>query len=334
MPMQIRPATPEDRPAIIELLRQSLGESSIPKSEALWLWKHEHNPFGASYVLVAEEAAELIGVRAFMQWQWIRNDRIYRTVRAVDTATHPAHQGKGIFKKLTMQQLESCRQEGILFVFNTPNSQSKPGYLKMGWVEQGQMPIKAKILKPFRIIRARYFDKGKYARVKDDPSPFQKWTQEVLGSLEGYVQQTDRLATLLTPQYLSWRYASNPLFNYNYFTDQQNFLLISRIKMYPFMKELRLVDFIRLNPKADTGYLHSTMKNQVLAFCEQHQVDFITLSGQQFQANRDCFGWMGRLPVRPMGPTITLRDLNMKENFHYLLDKDNWCYSTGDLELF
>ncbi len=33
--MLVRPATPDDRPAIIELLRQSLGESSIPKSEAL-----------------------------------------------------------------------------------------------------------------------------------------------------------------------------------------------------------------------------------------------------------------------------------------------------------
>ncbi|WP_276482108.1 GNAT family N-acetyltransferase [Paraflavitalea pollutisoli] len=334
MAIQIRPATADDRPAIIELLRQSLGESSIPKSEALWIWKHEHNPFGPSYVLVAEEAGQLVGVRAFMQWQWIRNDKIYRSVRAVDTATHPDHQGKGIFKKLTMQQLEGCRLDGVLFVFNTPNGQSKPGYLKMGWVEQGRMPLKFKVRNPFQIIQARYFDRNKYTGLKDDPTPFQKWTQGVLTSLDRYVQHSDQLSTLFTPQYISWRYASNPLFHYNYFTDQENFLLISRIKLQSFTKELRLVDFIRLNPKADAGYLNNAMKTQVEAFCEQHRIDFISLSGQQFEANKACFRWMGRLPVRSLGPIITLRDLNMKDNFQYLLNKKNWRYSTGDLELF
>lgn len=334
MAMQIRPATPEDRPAIIELLRQSLGESSIPKSEGLWIWKHEHNPFGPSYVLLAEEGGQLIGLRAFMQWQWIRNDKIYRSVRAVDTATHPGHQGKGIFKRLTMQQLENCRQEGVLFVFNTPNGQSKPGYLKMGWVEQGRMPLKFNIRRPLPILGARLFDKRKYANVKDDPTPFQKWTQGVLGSLDQYVQEAEQLTTLFTPQYISWRYASNPLFHYNYFTDQENFLLISRIKLQSFTKELRLVDFIRLNPKADTGYINAMMKTQVQAYCDQHQVDFISLSGQQYAANKACFRWMGPLPIRSLGPIITLRDLNMKDNFHYLLNKKNWRYSLGDLELF
>ena len=103
--MIIRPATYDDTPAIIELLKKSLGESMIPKSAALWSWKHEQNPFGPSFVLLAEENNELIGVRAFMQWQWVWNDKIYRAIRAVDTATHPKHQGRGIFKKLRYRSL-------------------------------------------------------------------------------------------------------------------------------------------------------------------------------------------------------------------------------------
>ncbi|WP_315817016.1 GNAT family N-acetyltransferase [Paraflavitalea speifideaquila] len=332
--MLVRPATPEDTPAIIELLRKSLGESSIPKSQALWSWKHDQNPFGPSYILVAEDGHQLVGVRAFMKWEWLRNDRIYKTVRAVDTATHPAYQGKGIFKKLTLQQLDTCQQEGVLFVFNTPNSQSKPGYLKMGWVEQGRMPLKIKLLKPFSILRAKLFDKEKYTRLEDDPTPFQKWTQGVLNSLEHLVQKNEQLTTLLSPQYISWRYANNPLFNYNYFTDQENFLLISRIKRHAFTKELRLVDFVKLNPRADHGFLNSAIKRQVLPFCEQQQIDFISFSGQQFKTHRADFRWMGPLPVRPLGPIITLRDLNMKDDFRYLLNTQNWSYATGDLELF
>jgi hypothetical protein len=332
--MLVRPASPEDRPAIIELLRQSLGESSIPKSEALWLWKHEQNPFGPSYVLVAEEAGKLIGLRAFMQWDWLRNDKIYKAVRAVDTATHPDYQGKGIFKKVTLQQLEICRQQGVLFVFNTPNLQSRPGYLKMGWVMQGKMPLKFTLLKPFTMARTRLFNKEKYVGHQEDPSPFQKWTHGVLSSLDGYVQKTEQLATVFSSQYISWRYANNPLFTYNYFTDQENFLLVTRIKMHAYTKEMRLVDFVKLNPKADNGYLNATLKRQVLPFCDRHQVDFISFSGQQYRAHRSCFKWMGLLPVRPLGPIITLKDLNMKDDFSHLLNTRNWCYSTGDLELF
>jgi hypothetical protein len=66
--MQIRPATPQDKPAMIELLKKSLGEGLIPKSEALWTWKHEQNPFGASFVLLAEENGALIGLRAFISF--------------------------------------------------------------------------------------------------------------------------------------------------------------------------------------------------------------------------------------------------------------------------
>lgn len=332
--MLVRPATPNDTPAIIDLLRKSLGESSIPKSEALWQWKHEQNPFGPSYILVAEEDNQLIGVRAFMQWEWVRNGKIYKAVRAVDTATHPDFQGKGIFKKLTLQQVESCRQQGVLFVFNTPNQQSRPGYLKMGWIAQGRMPLKCKLLRPFSIVRARLFDKGKYTRLEDDPSPFQKWTHDILNIPDNYVQQPGQLATVFSPQYISWRYANNPLFTYNYFTDQEQFLLISRIKRHAYGKELRLVDFVQFDPAADESYLRRTIKKQVLAFCEQHQVDFISFSGYQYRAFRPCFRWMGLLPVRPLGPVITLKDLNMAENFKYLLNTKNWCYSIGDLELF
>ena len=61
-----------------------------------------------------------------------------RAVRAVDTATHPDHQGRGLFTALTLHALEACRAEGVAFVFNTPNDVSRPGYLKMGWREVGR----------------------------------------------------------------------------------------------------------------------------------------------------------------------------------------------------
>jgi N-acetylglutamate synthase-like GNAT family acetyltransferase len=334
MAMLIRSATNDDTPAIIELLRNALGESTIPKSEALWLWKHEQNPFGPSHVLVAEENNTLVGLRAFMQWQWLRKGKIYQAVRAVDTATHTAYQGRGIFKKLTLQQVENCRQQGIQFVFNTPNEQSRPGYLKMGWVQQGRMPLKCTVLRPFAMVRAKLFNKDKYQPAMEDPSPFQKWTRDVLGMFDNQVQEAEQLTTVLSSQYISWRYANNPLFRYNYFTDHENFLVISRIKNHSFAKELRMVDFVLLNPRAKHHYLNAAIKSKVLPFCREHNIGMISFSGQQFAANRSCFKWMGPLPVMKAGPLIALRDLNMKDTFRQLIKTRNWCYSIGDLELF
>src|SRR5688572_23337100 len=106
--MDIREATDSDIPEIIALLKISLGESLMPKSERYWRWKHIENPFGRSPVILCWDEGKLVGVRAFMRWEWISEGQLYRAVRAVDTATHPDYQGKGIFKKLTLSLVESC----------------------------------------------------------------------------------------------------------------------------------------------------------------------------------------------------------------------------------
>ncbi|TKK65023.1 GNAT family N-acetyltransferase [Ilyomonas limi] len=323
--MNIRSATSADKPAIITLLKQSLGESTIPKSEALWSWKHEQNPFGESYVLVAEEAGELIGLRAFMQWQWQWNNTVYKAIRAVDTATHPAHQGKGIFKKLTLQQAEACKQQGVSFVFNTPNEQSKPGYIKMGWIEQGKMPLKIKL----RLSDAWLpFTKNKTKKII---AP-QNWNEAPLDRVSNSI--TDCITTVLTPEYIKWRYANNPLFNYNYFTDGEQFIVITRLKSHAFADELRITDFILLNNKANVQYINKTVAALLRRFCSKHHIGFITLSGRQYLQYQPYFKWMGIVPVKAAGPIITLKNLNLNGSFDSFLNTANWSYSLGDMELF
>ena len=139
--MIIREAKKEDIDSIIVLLQASLGESLLKKSAEIWNFKHVINPFGESTVLLAEEDTQILGVRAFMNWHWQMGNQVWNSYRAVDTATHPDHQGKGIFKKLTLQALDTINEKGDCFVFNTPNDQSRPGYLKMGWQEVGKIKV-------------------------------------------------------------------------------------------------------------------------------------------------------------------------------------------------
>lgn len=329
--MIIRPATPADIPAIIVLLKQSLGESMIPKSESLWNWKHNENPFGASYVLVAEEENTLIGVRAFMRWEWRKENKNYQAIRAVDTATHPEHQGKGIFKKLTLAQLELCKKEGTHFVFNTPNSQSRPGYLKMGWQQQGKMPMKLQIRRPITILSNRLLNRKKYIGITTDPTPAKDWSG-ISAMLEGYTISSPLLHSVYSPAYINWRYANNPLFNYTYFTDNKTYLLIGRIKYQSFIKELRLTDvFTFTNDNMQKTKRH--IRLSLHSFCKQHAIDFVSMSGNQYLQYQSLLP-LGPIPVKPLGPIVTIRDINVASEMNILLNNSNWQYSLGDMELF
>ena len=77
-------------------------------------------------MLVAEADGRIVGLRAFMRWEFAAGDRRFRAVRAVDTATHPDYQGQGIFSRLTLEALDALRDQAD-FVFNTPNEKSLPG---------------------------------------------------------------------------------------------------------------------------------------------------------------------------------------------------------------
>jgi N-acetylglutamate synthase-like GNAT family acetyltransferase len=325
--MQLRPATPQDKPAIIELLKSSLGETMIPKSEALWKWKHEENPFGASFVLLAEEEGELIGVRAFMQWAWQWNSKKYKTIRAVDTATHPAHQGKGIFKKLTLKQLELCKDQGIHFVFNTPNDQSRPGYIKMGWQEQGRMPLKLQPMRP--IITALNIlskKKGQLPEMKASD-----WDQVIQSFSGRQPLKLTGIHTAFSFEYLSWRYAVNPLFPYYFISDYKYYLLIYRPKEHNRYLEMRITDLYIFEENVS---VQAEITKLIRQAARQMKADFVTISGNIYREYRAYLGNMGPIPVRSSGPTVTLRDLNVPDIFEQLMNTQNWSYSLGDMELF
>jgi glycosyltransferase involved in cell wall biosynthesis len=213
-PAEIRAATEDDRAAIIRLLGASLGWEGDARYDALYAWKHETNPFGPSPAWVVEDGGEVVAVRLFMRWEFVRGGRRLRAVRAVDTATHPSQQGKGLFTALTLHASEACRAEGVDFVFNTPNEQSRPGYLKMGWRQVGRLPAAMRPRSP-----------GELATVVRSRTPAERWSlpldRGVGRAVEDWladgrwgdlhdarpVSSTDRtIRTSTSPEFVRWRF--------------------------------------------------------------------------------------------------------------------------------
>ena len=94
-----------------------------------------------------------------MRWEFEHPDgRTRLAVRAVDTATHPDFQRRGIFRNLTTTALDELAASGVDFIFNTPNDKSRPGYLQLGWEDVGRLATTVRptgIGSAIRIARAR-----------------------------------------------------------------------------------------------------------------------------------------------------------------------------------
>lgn len=140
--LSMRLATIEDLPDLLALAGGALGWNPADPNAEFFTWKHFENPAGASAMWVACDGDEVVGLRAFLRWRWRTSEgSVVESVRAVDTATDSRYRGRGIFTELTLHGVQSLRDEGVGFVFNTPNSASRPGYLKMGWRELGRVPL-------------------------------------------------------------------------------------------------------------------------------------------------------------------------------------------------
>jgi hypothetical protein len=209
--LEIRPfEAGRDESAVLGLLAGTLGWLPDGHHAAFFQWKHRANPFGPSPAWVASLEGTIIGFRTFLRWELASGHQVVRAVRAVDTATSPGHQGRGVFSRLTLHGVEALRAEGTAFVFNTPNDRSRPGYLKMGWHALGRVPLAARPGGPAglaRMVRARV-----PAEMWSKPSGAGVPAAEALadeGAVERLLasQPATGLATNRSAHYLRWRYA-------------------------------------------------------------------------------------------------------------------------------
>jgi GNAT superfamily N-acetyltransferase len=219
--IELRPWRDDDEPRVLELLQAALGAgpAGVRPSE-FFRWKHVENPFGRSFMLIAEAGGRLVGLRAFMRWRFRVDGRIVQAVRAVDTATHPDYQGRGVFSMLTLRAIEEIRDE-VELIFNTPNEKSLPGYLKMGWETVGHVPILIWPRHPVRLLRERHSlgtsiepTGGRPPIAAETAAAAMEDEDEIAHLLDRTTIPEPRFSTDRSLAYLKWRYASPPLLDY------------------------------------------------------------------------------------------------------------------------
>jgi len=332
----IRPAVEGDVNRIVDLLKICLGEGTIPREVRYWEWKHLHNPFGVSPVLLAEAGGQLVGLRAFMRWAWMCRGRRVPVVRAVDTATHPDWRGKGLFTKLTLRLLDQVRSEGTAFVFNTPNRLSMPGYLKMGWRRVGKLAVWLRPLNPIRTLRSLVVRPAN-TNGADGISPVGE-TIDALVRAPGVEELTahrdgeDRLTTARSTQYLSWRYGQIPGFQYRALWDMTRdagAMVLFRTRNRGRLTELRLCEV--LVGSGDESVRRCAGLVRELLSSEKRANYALAMATPGTEAAH-VLAKAGFLRVQGIGPILVARGLNETscEPFH----RSGWNVSIGDVEIF
>ena len=315
--LTVREADDADLPQILQLLTSSLGWVPDEQYAAFYRWKHHANPFGRSPAWVATDGERIVGLRIWLRWRFTHNGSSWSAVRAVDTATHPDYQGRGIFRRLTTTSLEQLRAEGVAHVFNTPNEQSRPGYLKMGWEQVGKLPVAVRFRSPLTAasaIKARVpADKWSLPTDAGVPAPEVLDDQDLLEALIAALP-AERIRTDLDIDVLRWRYGFAPL-HYRGLRDAGGIVLF----------RLR-----RRGPATECVVGHLLAPDVRTARYLLRRVAKVSGADQVLHLTSAPHLRGGYLPLPGAGPILTWRELNMST----MPPLDAWDLTLGDIELF
>jgi GNAT superfamily N-acetyltransferase len=325
--LDVRAATDADLPAVLDLLEASLNWVPDDDYARFFAWKHHESPFGRSPAWVAVDPmadGRIVGFRTFSRWEFERGPATVRAVRAVDTATHPDYQGRGIFTLLTRHALSALRDEGVEFVFNTPNDRSRPGYMKMGWQLVDRLPVTATPRSPLslaRVARARTAaDKWSTATTAGVPVADVLIDGDAVAELLAAARPADgHLRTVRTPAYLAWRYGFAPL-RYRAVVAPPGIpegLIVFRLRRRGAATEAAVCE--QIVPVGD----ERTAARLVRQVLRETGADHAVQIGPPRPAR-------GRLPVPGQGPTLVWRGVTATD----MPPSDRWAIGLGDIELF
>jgi predicted N-acetyltransferase YhbS len=320
--LQSRLATDADLPAILELLRLSMGRDADDRFADLFRWKHLDNAFGRSPMWVACDGDRIVGLRTLMRWEFERDGETVRCVRAVDTATHPDYQGRGIFKQLTLAALPELERDGVQFVFNTPNTQSRPGYIKMGWTEIGRA---AACVRPLSVGGAVRLARNRVPAAHwSEPTGCGRPVDDVIAEpgfaalLAARAPAPGRFRTRVDAPFVAWRYGT-ALLGYRAVVapgGAERGTAFVRRRRRGAARELVLA--MLLTPKDEPSAARTLVREVV----------------RQAKPEADYVLGVGAIPgcvqVRSFGPIMTTRDVAVRAP----REVDAFRVELGDLELF
>lgn len=105
-------------------------------------WLYLQNPHGRVIGTDAFIGDRLAAHYAIMPRRYVLDGQPYEAALSINTATHPDHQGKGLFTKLAEATYARASAQGVRFIIGAANANSVGGFTrKLGFVNLGQIRL-------------------------------------------------------------------------------------------------------------------------------------------------------------------------------------------------
>lgn len=132
--IDITPLDEVDPSEVRAVVNTAFGQQRSPE----WYeWKHALGPWGRSWGLAAVDRRGVVGVRLLLPWRLRFGKHTLLANRAVEAATVPRAQGRGVFRQLNRELMRAGSADRLALMFSTPNELSRAGYHKLGWAHVG-----------------------------------------------------------------------------------------------------------------------------------------------------------------------------------------------------
>lgn len=138
------------------LLDAAFGTEKAAKFTPEFLkWQYLDNPQGKVVSFNAwSEEGEMAGHYATIPIRMMLDGKAVKGLLSLNTATHPNHQGKGLFTKLASATYKYAEENGYKFVIGVANANSTHGFLKkLEFYLVSPLEVKVGIGNPFAGIK-------------------------------------------------------------------------------------------------------------------------------------------------------------------------------------
>ncbi|MBS1593408.1 MAG: GNAT family N-acetyltransferase [Bacteroidetes bacterium] len=138
---QIRQTTTDgaDILGAASLLREVFGKPELFTAEYV-KWQYADNPDGGIVGFNAYDGETLAAHYVTQPMQAVIDGQKRRGLLSLNTATHPGHQGKGLFVKLADRTYQYAAEQGYEFIVGVANQNSVHGFTKkLGFQLAGQL---------------------------------------------------------------------------------------------------------------------------------------------------------------------------------------------------
>lgn len=124
----------------VELFRSSFADDKL--TDEYLQWQYLDNPHGRVIGMDAFADDKLVAHYAIIPRRYAFGTQRFNAALSVNTATHPDHQGKGLFTRLASQTYDLAATLGVQFIVGAANANSVGGFLrKLGFSSLGQIRL-------------------------------------------------------------------------------------------------------------------------------------------------------------------------------------------------